>query len=226
MRCSCGYARTPTPTAPAAPKSRTKFQLPGCFVQLLLLGSLGLVVYGCDEYRVGRGAAAEPVPVDLADLEAGKLPTQNHVRIGRHVPIYDRAICSLFKSQKDSPDPLLVSTLYPIVSPGKIAGWDGKVTVLVETRRFKQMSKIPKHNGGVEDSIDGMLVNSIRSLGTDEARLIREGLPDQDTEKILIVEENRRPTEASRAFWIMGGGIGLGLLTMLGWLLASREEVE
>jgi hypothetical protein len=42
----------------------------------------------------------------------------------------------------------------------------------------------------------------------------------------LILEEDRKPTDASRSLWILACGILLGLATILGSIVASRGDDE
>jgi hypothetical protein len=221
-RCACGYTYKPAGLAAAPPKPRGR-RIIGCSVWLFLI-PLGLIIYGYHEYRLSEGASAEPVPVEIADLEAGKRPAQNHIRIGKHSPVWDQCIYSVSPKDKDKPDPLVFEVLYPVISPSKLDHWDGKVTVLVETHRFGRVSDIQKDKVRVVPEATGMLVNSIRSLREEEARLIREGLPDQDLENVLILQEGRKPTSQTWALVIMGAGIALGILIILGIAASARGD--
>ena len=65
--------------------------------------------------------------------------------------------------------------------------------------------------------MQGLVVNRIEELGSEEKDLLRQDYPGLDFNKCLILEEGRQPSEFGAVF-LMGGG-GLALLLGGGWLL-------
>ena len=55
---------------------------------VIVLVGVCLAYFGYQEYRVGADASAEPVDVELADLEAGNPLPDTHIKIGRHHRLY------------------------------------------------------------------------------------------------------------------------------------------
>jgi hypothetical protein len=83
---------------------------------LLLIG-IAVFVWGAQEYWVSRGASEQPQDVDLAKLEAGERPSQNHIRLGKHLRLYPSLIYATPKNLKDIEDPFVNYSFYPIISP-------------------------------------------------------------------------------------------------------------
>jgi len=205
----------------------------GRAILILVLFVVGGAIsyFGVREYRVSNDAAPHPVEVDLAELEAGRPPGDNHIRIGRHVAAYPATVyayeISRFASRrKPGPDTRVSHCFYPIVSaasaetPEKdlaLEDLDRSFAVLVKTRRFRTKASIPQQVS-FNSSVRGLLINRIESLGEREERLIRMNFPQVDMEKVLILEEDRRPASALK--WlgmVLGGpamvllGVGLGV---------------
>src|SRR5262249_21346699 len=159
---------------------------------------------GYQEYKVGKGATEQPQEIDLAKLEAGEKPAQNHIRIGKHLRHYSNLIYSISARDQNNSDPHIWYSFYPIVSPshpgllGKLVvhGRDKKqitgFAVLVKTSDFHRLSEIPRQDQE-QDSIQGMIINSIRELDKQEADLIKESFPDLDLTQVLILDQGRKP---------------------------------
>jgi hypothetical protein len=100
----------------------------GCrsLIRLVVI-SLGLVVvgaalaiYGLKEKWDAEGTTPEPVEVDLARLEEGKVPDNRHVRVGPHVALYYGTIYSYTQKRRSrskvEPATRLTYCYYPIIS--------------------------------------------------------------------------------------------------------------
>lgn len=150
-------------------------------VVLMVLGGFG-VYTGYSEYTVGSRASAEPVAVELSELEAGRVP-DNHLTVGAHWAIYATAV-GWGDEDKDTLDYLhypVVSESHPynqavdIVSAKYPEGEVPEAEVpkleslglLVKTKRFDAMSDVPE-GWEKEDSLTGLLVHDIDGLKSGE----------------------------------------------------------
>jgi len=88
-------------------------------------------------------------------------------------------------------------------------------SVLVKTKRFEQIKDIPM-DWKEDASVEGLVINRIESLNSEETDLVRQSFPEIDIEKILILEEGRKPSSKVKSFGMMGGG---GVLAVVGVLL-------
>lgn len=209
---------------------------------LLVAGGCVLGWMGIQEYRVSRGTSAEPQLVDLAKLESGSAPGNNHLKIEKHWAVYPAAIYSYSKSKYDKSEPKPATSVsfayYPVIStdhpfvgelmlyalrqkaakkkaPGGPVPTIKKFKILVKTKRFKTIGDIPQELK-VEDSLQGLVINKIKSLDKKEAELIKQSFPSMDLDEILIVEDGREPSSGLKTWsMIIGGGVlalaGVGL---------------
>jgi hypothetical protein len=204
---------------------------------LLAIGGFCLCGFGWTEGKVGAKATVEPVEADLAMLEAeaGKPLDNYHLKIGPHYACYYCTVYS-YQTKKGAPRKAEANTklsyaFYPIVSPSnpdvqdlpaleKKHGGLSKVpedeltlptrfVVLVKTTRFKNVGDLPDDAISHMDSVQGLVINEISSLGSDEKKLIQEEFPDIDFKKVLILEEGRKPFSTTTASLMMFGGLAL-----------------
>jgi hypothetical protein len=203
-----------------------------------------MVFYGFQEYRVSSGSSSTAESVNLAELEGGTELDNTYIKVGPHLAFYDGSIyvyeSSEYSNGEPGPSSKVNYTYYPIISlehsfnvgldeiaekygdnvPENVKIPDlNTFSILVKTKRFSTIGAIPDY---IEKELDirGLVINRIHSLKSDEKRLINETFPTIDTNKILILEEGRRPS--SFVFW---GGLILGGLALivvgLGWLVAG-----
>jgi hypothetical protein len=211
---------------------------------ILAIGGGVLVFIGGQEWLVSRGAGSEAAAVALADLENGTNPPHNFLRVGEHVAIYPACVYSYktskYAAQKDAtPDSALNYCYYPILSPShaffkeleqaaaKHGGIDqipddqfpeiNDIRVLVKTQQFKQLRNIPTSIAH-RDAIEGVVINQISSLGSEETKLLKQSFSRLDTAKVLILEEGRKPASLLKSLGMVLGGlalIGVGLVLFL-----------
>jgi len=189
---------------------------------------------------VSKGTTAEPVAVELADLESGKETGENaHIKVGAHYPAYFELI---YYGPENNPEKIDYS-YYPILSKNhtfvaalgalyeKYPEGDfsesempsvGDFKVLVKTKAFKKVDDIPGGFDSVE-SIEGLIVNRIDKLKPDEQDLLKQSFPSFDPDKILILEVGRKPASNLKQYGMMGGGALLAFLG-LGWLVLGLRK--
>jgi hypothetical protein len=220
-------------------------------VALLVLLGIGAASYGWTEWTASRDAAAEPVEVDLAKLENGETPANPHVRIGPHVACYGNTLFQYRTEKRRGKRKVEATTtlthcFYPIVSAAhpsiqklneaveKYGGVDkvpedvelpaiDHFAVIVKTGRFKKFSDIPSVPQRREEQLQGLVINTLRPLKSDEKNLIKEDFPDLDFNKVLVVEDGRKPSSWAWCATFQYGGLGLiGLGLVLGLVFIVR----
>jgi hypothetical protein len=229
--------RDPQPSKGADSRSMLMRFIDALPVWLVLIFGLGGVGWEVEEYRVAHGTSADAVDVDLAALEKGGEPPQNHIRIGPHVRVYQALIYSSREEDKGLPDPPVDFVIYPVVSTGNpfmkkfreqieadaelklvedmIIPPINDLRVLVLTKKYRKVSEIPRTDSP-NDSITGLVVNPIRGLEKKELELLRQMHPEIDFSKTLILEEDRQPKSLLVALLISGAGWLLLLLAVVG----------
>ncbi len=216
-------------------------------VLFMALGG-GLSCLGLNELALCRGTTAQPVFVDLADLEAGRSPSSSYLRIGPHIALLPAAVyryrCEACSAAAPAGDAPLVACYYPIISRshpfvagleqleqrwGDMAEAAGKqplpkldhFAVLVKTSRYRRVGEIPadvQSCGG----LSGMVVNRVESLGPEERRFLQASFPAVDLDQLRIVEEGRIPSSLARCFALLGSG---AVLVLAGVRLFWRRAV-
>jgi hypothetical protein len=196
------------------------------------------IFYGWSEYRLGAKSTPDPVDVDLAKLEQGEKVDNNHLKIGKHYGCYWGSVYSYKKSKfslrKPDASTKIEYAFYPIVSSSnpdvqaldallKKYGDLNKVpddvdipvpthfVVLVKTTRFKTVGGIPDDIKS-EPSIQGLVINEVSSLTSEEKKLIKDSFPNIDFNKVLILEDGRKPSSTAKAvvFMVIGAAILVG----------------
>jgi len=213
---------------------------------LLLIVGGGTWAYGWSEGRVSEGTNEQAAAADLAKLEAGGKPDNNHITIGGHTACYYASVYSYYTKKKNrgakATDTTRLSyVFYPIISSNhpfnqelvnlltKYGSLDkipdevdlpqiDQFVVLVKTKRFGTLKDIPNDPLRKETGIQGLVINVVSPLSSKEKDLIRDSFPKIDFNKVLILEEGRTPTSAFWSSSLIFGGIAvlLGGLALLG----------
>lgn len=208
-------------------------------IKLLLIGAgIFLGFTGFKELKVSKGTTVKPVELELADIESGKADTSNaHIKLGSHLPFY----YSLIYYGEENTDKVDY-VYYPVLSSEHpfILAMDalaakypdgnypeseipdiGEFSVLVKSKRYSKTDQLPE-DSDFEESIQGLVVNKITKLKSEELELLQENYPTLNADKILLLEEGRKPSGAAKKFGMLGGGALLSLLG-LGWLVTGRR---
>ena len=218
-------------------------------LKLLLIGVGGFLAFmGYQEFRVSHGASMEPVKVQLSTLESGESLTNNHVLIGDHVAVYGGSVYeySQGKYDKSAPGPntKVTHAFYPIISEehvffdklNTLAETHGSLDtipdsewpsiddfkVLIKTQRFKTIGSIPDGMTS-ESSLQGMLVNSISGLDSEEEDLVRSSFPKTDLSNVLIIEDGRKPASLLKSLGMLTGGIAVALAGVATFFMGGQD---
>lgn len=216
-------------------------------IVLFALGSV-LAARGEAEAKVSALSTPEPLEVDLAQLEGNDRPQNCHLNIGPHYACYFCTVYSYRRPKNSTRDPEATTPLtfayYPIVSRSNpeiqnLAGIENAAdpddepeppalptgfSVLVKTTRFKTLGDLPTVSARAETGVEGLVINILDPIQSDERKLIQDQFPNLDMNKILILEEGRKPSTATTAKLMIYGGlaakVGAGLVP-LGMLLVT-----
>ena len=221
-------------------------------IKLAMIFVGGILAWvGYNEFRVSDGASADPQPVELAEIEAGLVPDNTHLEIAPHWRMYQGLVfryeVEVWENQDDVTDDTKIQySYYPVLSgshpqmrqianlkrlynglgevPEDVLPTPDDFALLVKTTRYKTVASLPEATWAEGESVRGLIVNRIYELKDDELELIRQSFPGVSLDRLLVLEEGRTPATARKAFAMMGGGAGVGLLG-IGWLFVrSRDE--
>lgn len=182
---------------------------------LVVMGLGGFLIFKAyQDFTIASGSTTQPEAIALATLEDAGAVENNHIEIGPHVQVFPELIYS-YKAKGSVNDSTRVEyAYYPIISKddpfvAKLDaiearyGDDGDVpdeewptletiTVLVKTTRFKTVGALPEGLGSAE-SVRGMVISEIEPLDSEESALITSSFPSVDPQKVIILEERRKP---------------------------------
>ena len=217
----------------------------------LLIGGGVLAFFGIQEVLVSYGTDSKADEVDLKTVEDGQTPESNHAKIGEHMAIFDASVYAVrqAKHEKGEPGPgsKVEYCFYPIISNEhpyinalreladkhggldnvpEEAAWpdiqDYTISMLVKTKKFKTVGTIPD-GMDTQDTVQGLIINQIDSLDSEEEGLVKESFPKADLEKVLILEDGRKPASLFKSLGMTFGGILLSL-GGVGWLILGRRQ--
>ena len=170
------------------------------------------------------GTSREAKQVELAELEQGEAPTNTHLRISSHLALYGASVYEYEESKYSSGAPSGSAKVnhcyYPIYSvehPVMVAFANeeeideaqlGTFAVMVKTKRFKTVNSIPD---GIDEaaSVQGLVINRIGSLDSEEKKLVKQSFPTVNFDKVLILEEGRKPSSLLITLGMLLGGLAL-----------------
>lgn len=169
------------------------------------------------------------------EIESGAADTSNaHIKVGSHFPVYFELI---YYGEENTDKiqyvyyPILsaehpfvqgLATLYEKYIPEEKIPQVGEFSVLVKSKRYSNTSELPEGFDEAE-SVQGLVINKISNLKDEELDLLRQSFPSLNPEKILVLEEGRKPAGAAKKFGMIGGG-GLLSLVGLGWLVVGFRK--
>lgn len=209
-----------------------------------LIGGAMLAFYGIQEFRVSQGASVEPADVNLADIEGGTTSDNNHVRVGQHFAIYDGSVYQYRQGKYETGEPGATTKIdyvyYPIISVdhpffvrlrelteqhGSLddvpdAEWPliDTFSAIVKSTDFGTIGSIPE-GIGANDSVQGLVINLIGGLDSEEQSLLHQSFPKIDVNKVLIIESGRTPASAVKSLGITAGGVLVSLLGLGGFFV-------
>lgn len=212
------------------------------FSRIILLIAVGggvLAFIGIQEYRVSMGTSTEPEQVSLKALEQGEELKNNHVLITEHIAAYPGAVYEHYEGTGK-----VNHAHYPIISDDhkffdelnqlaeKYNGLDSApdsefpgiddFKVLVKTREFKTIDSIPRQLTD-ETSVQGLVVNLVGGLDSDEKKYFKQAYPKLDLDNVLIVEKGRKPASPFKSLGMIGGGVLL-ILISAGLFFVGRSQ--
>jgi len=220
-------------------------------VILMIVGGGVLCFFGYREYSVSAGASSEPLDVELSDIENGKIPDTNHIRLGPHYRLYYAAVYKYEarnKSNRLSEYTKVSRVYYPVYSMSSPFGKqmsllmekhggipedlpdsehlpNGGLSMIIKTNKYQRIGGLPK---GVvaSDGIDGLVINTIESIGSEEKKLLQMVFGKIDFSKVLVLQQDRKPTSTAVYMAMMGGGVLLMVAPLFVGLAVSRREPE
>jgi hypothetical protein len=218
----------------------------------MIIGGGFLCFFGYKEYSVSAGTSSEPLNVELLDIENGKAPDNNYIRLGPHYRLYAACVYQ-YEVKNDSEQPTDRTKVnwvyYPVYSTGgpfgqqmdvltkKYGGFDNfpdelpenellpsdNLSMIIKTKEYRSIGAVPEGMLRCKN-IEGLVVNSIEPLGFKEEKLLASGFGEIDFSRVLILQQGRTPTSTAVSFAMMGGGALLIAAPLLVGLFMGRSK--
>ena len=181
---------------------------------LIIIGGV-LVFMGVQEYRLSKVAKAEPQTITCAQL-AARGPGDN-----AHVRLTDFAFTDnyIYQNRKRSTEWKLA---YVPAVPPRVKDLPAVRTVRVLIKSTRARNEDQLYALG-EGPLEGVVVNHISGLGSDERRLLKESYPDVDFDACWIIEAGKRPASTGTLLGMIGGGGGLAVVAAGMLLMAAKR---
>lgn len=198
---------------------------------LIVIGGV-LVFLGFQEMRLASAAKPDPQTIKCADLIASG-PGEN-----AHVVLTDYVMCDFaFVYEGQEGGKTWTNVWVPVVP----LGGEFHQEVLKLVAEGKDLSNIPmprdirvivksshvENEGALaslagKDTIQGMIVNKISSLGSKEKKILTESYPGVNFDNVYILEHDRTPASGAKSFGMMGGGAVLALMGVVGFVKRAK----
>lgn len=185
-------------------------------LMLALLVAGGVLIFvGVQEYRLSQVAKAEPQTITCAQL-ASKGPGDNaHVRLTE----FEFTDNYVFQEEKRSTD---WKVSYVPAVPPRIKDDPGVRVIKVLVKSTAARNEDQLYALG-QSPIQGVVINTVSSLGRDEKRLLKESYPNVDFDTCWIIHADKAPASRGKLMGLIGGGSGLAVVAA-GLLLAAAKK--
>ena len=182
-------------------------------IVILVLGCI-MMFYGYKEWRLCTAASTTPDDITLEALIARGPDGNPNVRVS------DFMLGDNFVYFTDDSGLRWTNVLIPAVpkTMGEQSAHVLNPQVIVKTAHVASEDDVDTLRS--RPKVQGLVINRIEELGSEEKEMLRQDYPGLDFNKCIILEEGRQPSEFIKVF-LMGGG-GLALLFGGGWLLLSN----
>ncbi len=215
----------------------------GVFIMVpLVCAAVPLVVIGSRENILARSSTTQPWTISLQELIDSGPGGNVHVLVTDVAParnfIFTARVSASEKASGVSSDkpwesvyvPLLPLT--PDMRNRMAQGEDVWPQVESSTIRVIMLSRTAKNQRDLQrifatGEVKGTLVNSIDKIDPQAEKLLRQKYPATDFSRLLILEEGRTPSSKAGAAGMVVGGIALGALAavlfLIGLIFHPRE---
>lgn len=211
---------------------------------ILAIGT-GLSISALVDMRVSSNAAYQPTVFEMADLESGTNPSDNHIQIGEAVLVFQAAEYELLGNVgRDgiTPDDKVMEVYFPIISTDhdfakrtgiakhleidEVSDWQWKTfdrfRVVAKVKDYKTIGSIPR-GMKLADSLQGMVVNSIGGIRSTQKNRFRKKYSRANLDDVLVIELGRKPQSYLRSIVVFGLGLFITLGGAVSFIMSRRD---
>lgn len=182
-------------------------------IAMVVIG-FSLLMIGGMEMSLSRKSNATPVPVSLADLLQNGPGSNVYFTVSGIQPASDEFVYEERGGTRKS-----YNKVYYACQPFGV-GNASPVRFVVLSTKSKDDFAVSQLMG--QSTHTGMIINSIRRLGSEERQLLQSAAPGANLIDAMIFEVDRHPSSAIQYLSLITGGMGL-LLGGLAWIFVRRS---
>ncbi|MEX2216015.1 MAG: hypothetical protein WD768_18025 [Phycisphaeraceae bacterium] len=204
------------------------------FIIALMIGGAVLLYFGVQEMRLSSAAKAEPQTITCDNLAKNGPGDNAHIVLSDFILLAEGGVYEA----KSGSDTNWITFWAPLVpyggefhqevmkkfdAAGKLTGempHPKSIDVIFKTKSVKNEAALAVVSQ--QDTLAGMVVNKIDTLGSEEKKLLASSYPGIDFDKCWIIEHGRKPAGMGKIAGFLGGGAGLILLP--GIYLITRKN--
>ena len=185
----------------------------GRFVLVLIIIGAVLTFAGVQEMRLASGAKPEPQEISCSQL------IQNGPGDNAHVLLKDFLITPAFVYETGKSGNW--KTVWVPAVPHTTQAIPSEFRVIVKSSRIRSEAELDALAN--QDTLQGLVMNKIASLGSKEKKILTQNYPKTDFDKVIILEHGRKPASAGKSFGMIGGGLVLAALGVMG-IFRNRQS--
>ncbi len=185
-----------------------------------MIGGGVLMYFAYQEWRVGKAAASAPEEIKLADLIARGATGNPYVRISD----FETGNNYVYQEGQYGSSWETIWVPAASIAPGAAADQPEadikNPQVIIKSKHVHSESELAPLLQ--RPTLDGLVTNSIESLGSEEKTHLTSQYPGVDFDKCLILDEGRKPSGLASVALMGGGGLvlilGGGAVLLRGWV--------
>jgi hypothetical protein len=190
-----------------------------------LLVACGVLGYlSVKEWRLSRSSSATPEEITLKALVARGPHGNPNIILTEYFPC-PNFVCQEGKYGKDWTTvwvpvlPLDQAVVQLPQGPNTISNFQA---IIISTNAKNEAEMTARL---VQPKLRSMVMNELRSLGSEEKKLLAQNYPNTDFSKCLIIEEGREPAGSGKLLLMAGGGglAGVGGVVVLVLGIARKK---
>ena len=190
------------------------------FALALVVGGAILTFFGYNEHKLASSAQADPQAMTVAEL-IEKGPGENAHIVLSDFWLLDAQSVVEYEGEDD--------TQYTKIWSPVITSDDAYVEQYIAFMESEDELTAPAYNESIHivlyseeinddgdfynllqaDTVQGLIINEIDSMGGEELSLLQQSLPGINPDKVLIFEHNRKPKSTGTTMLMMVGGVVL-----------------
>lgn len=167
---------------------------------MIVVGGM-LCYWGYQEWALANVAGHEPRTITAEQL------VQNGPGKNAHVVVTDFVLGENFVASQFKNSSTWTDVWVPVIPLNDELVDPDNVRLIIKASGIKDEQALQKF--GARPSFQGMVINEIDSIGSEEEKLLKKEYPKTDFSKCWIVEVDRKPASSGKIFGLLGAGVAL-----------------